>query len=269
MDLLPQPPPAPLTPAAPAAAAPAAGPPDPAAQEIKGLRDQLRISEKHAASLEARLAALEKLVPEILPAAARDIRTVAAMATALDTPPEDVDPLSRVLIGEFTTTGGPGWKEKTLISNAGAGMLADFGSVGPDGRGCFSDVDAFALQVKMADTQFVSLEVEDLNHHFYLLIPNPSFAVYLTQVGGLNAAADGSTFATYTYDAYLDAGKTIRVASAVSVEFHREIPLPVTPAQHGIMQWNGSTPRLLKVDEYYSVCSGDFADTGFFNFGGN
>lgn len=104
------------------------------------------------------------------------------------------------------------------------------------------------------------------NWRFVGLASGGSFGVYVTQNGGANGD-DGSTttiaFPTYTYDVFLDAAKTIQIGTAEAVEHHRPEQIAVHAGTHGIAQWNGSTLRLLFVDEYFDRDSCAAATIGF------
>jgi hypothetical protein len=179
-------------------------------------------------ALERRVAELERLVEERLGLLA--------------------DPLDSVLFAELTNGDGQ-WKEKIVAG----GSLVDYGTPGTDGRNCASASDP-SKPVRMAEAQGVLIEVTDGDDSRYVLVPNGDFLVYLTQNGGANGD-DGTTttaaFPTYTYDVFLDAAKTIQIASAASVLFHRPLKIAVTAAAHGIARFDGEDVILITADEYF------------------
>lgn len=131
------------------------------------------------------------------------------------------------------------WAEMSMAS----GSLGTYTS----GRLCNDSASSCAL-VTLADGQALALQVADPPDVRFVPIPNPAFGVYLTQSGGSNGST--TSFPTYTYNIFLDAAKTLQIGSAVTVEGHRLLKVPVTAATHGLFQWNGTSSRLLMVDEY-------------------
>lgn len=140
------------------------------------------------------------------------------------------------------------FKEMNVVD----GAMTTFGTPGDDGRQCTDTTDPSGT-IALAEKQFFLVEVPDGPDHRYLMLPNPTFLVYLTQNGGADGD-DGSTtteaFPTYTYDVFLDSAKTIKLASTLSVLFHRLLKISVTAATHGLAQWSGTTLILISVDEY-------------------
>ncbi len=143
------------------------------------------------------------------------------------------------------------WQE--LICNGGTLTNLGASAVGGDIVGCKETTSGSAL-LCLADGQGLVVEMEDLTGMRPVWLPNGSFGVYLTQVGGANgddsSVSGTASYPTYTYNVYADSGKTVLLGGTLTVEWHRQLQVGVSAATHGLAQWNGPTLRLLLTDEY-------------------
>ncbi len=90
----------------------------------------------------------------------------------------------------------------------------------------------------------------------YSIVGGPgAAAVYLTQNGGADGVASTLTLASWTYDVYLDSGRTVKIGTAVSVVAPRLLPAATTVATRGLAGISGTSVGLLEAYESLTGCT--------------
>jgi hypothetical protein len=207
---------------------------------------QRRIEEQRAAAAAAgkELGELRATVRESGESVFRNFRQLAGRVEELDgdeeLPSDEV--LPRVFVADVDADGT--FTEMTVVG----GSLVNY----TDGRVC-SDVGDPSKVIDLAGSQAVLLEVVDPPDHRYVRIRGgePLIEVYLDKVGG--ADGDGTTAATWTYDAFSDAAMTDLIEAAVSLATPRAMAAPCTPATSGIGRRTESGFRLLIAFEVFQM----------------
>lgn len=141
------------------------------------------------------------------------------------------EPLRFVGVAQVTAhaSGKLGWKEKVLASSG----LADY-SMGRIASTSSTD----QCLTPLADGMGLMVAYKTDADVRYAWLPNPVIRVYLTQNGGSNGSK--TTDCSYTYDAFADAAKTIKIGSTLAPQWRYLKKCPVTAGTLGLGGWTGT-----------------------------